>query len=193
MNTIAEALIALVTSTAFLLFFYGPWQRTVEDLARQIIFERRAQLFFLAQSGRLSFESNSYRMPRLMMNAYIRYAHDLSWPRLLFQNIFFDKKSKFSAQLTAAINEIEDKNTALAVRLLLAELSLTLFYLIGLKSIFLFPLFTIMLLAKPFSASVKLFIDSEIKKGRPMAEKLSRTMQASAAEEYQNELGPVFS
>jgi len=188
MNTIAEALVALVALAAFLLFFYGPWQRTVEDLARQIIFERRAQLFALAQSGRLSFESDSYRMPRLMLNAYIRYAHDLSWPRLLFQKIFFSKKSKFSTQLVNAVNKIEDNNTALAVKLLLSESSLTLAYLIGLKSIFLFPIFTIMLLAKPYSVSVKAFIDREIKQGRSVTEKVSLTMQTSAAEEYEAEL-----
>jgi hypothetical protein len=189
MNTIAEALVALVALTAFLLFFYGPWQRAVEDLARQIIFERRAQLFALAQSGRLSFESDSYKMSRLMLNAYIiRYAHDISWPRILFQKIFFSKSSKFSTQLVSAINKIEDNNTALAVKLLLSESSLALAYLIGLKSIFLFPIFTIMLLAKPYSVSVKSFIDREIKHGRSVTEKVSLTMQTSAAEEYEAEL-----
>src|SRR6266566_4122568 len=54
------------------------------DLFRQRVFALRAELFEVGASGKISFDDPAYRMLRSMMNGYIRFAHRISLPLLLF-------------------------------------------------------------------------------------------------------------
>ncbi len=69
---------------AFLAWFYGPWQETCTDFARQVIFEQRDRLFDLADARKISFDSVEYKKFRSSLNAAIRFSHEMTLARMLF-------------------------------------------------------------------------------------------------------------
>lgn len=109
---LVEALATLVSLGAIWFVVYGPWQTLCEDRARQHLFEARARIFDLAADGRLSFDSEEYRGIRSTLNCLIRYAHQLTWPRILAYALFI--RTPEGATITDYIKRIEDANTRLA-------------------------------------------------------------------------------
>ncbi len=79
-----DAIPSFVVIVLFLCLFYGPWQNFCTDCARQMIFEERAAVFDMAARGEVSFNSVQYIGVRLGLNRLIRFAHDLTLPRLVF-------------------------------------------------------------------------------------------------------------
>ena len=108
----ADAIAALIAISLFLLFFYGPWQSIMIDLARQTVFEQRDAVFDLAARGRLDFNSRDYKIIRDSFNNLIRYAHELNWVRLILFGYGVDKKT---SDLQTAIDQIEDIETRKSV------------------------------------------------------------------------------
>lgn len=80
----ADALVSVLVIAVFLAVFYGPWQALCADFARQYAFEQRDALFDFAADGHISFNSFEYRDARRSMEAVIRFAHDLTLPRLIY-------------------------------------------------------------------------------------------------------------
>lgn len=80
----ADALVTVALLVIFAAWFYGPWQESCADYARQIAFEQRDRLFDMAARGKISFKSNEYKNTRRKLNAAIRFAHRMTVGRLLF-------------------------------------------------------------------------------------------------------------
>lgn len=81
--TLDQFLTFLVIS-AFLAWFYGPWQEVCTDFARQIMFEQRDKLFDLAHSGEISFDADHYKRSRASLNAAIRFCHEMTLARVVY-------------------------------------------------------------------------------------------------------------
>ncbi len=83
METEIGAILTLGLIAVGVVWFYGPWQTLCIDWARQRLFEARDQLFDLAAQGKMSFNSTQYVELRRGFETTIRFAHKVSWPRLL--------------------------------------------------------------------------------------------------------------
>jgi hypothetical protein len=186
MITLANATVATATFMALICFFYGPWQRAAEDLTRQFIFERRARLFMLACEGKLSFDSESYKNARLMLNAFIRFAHDLSWPRLVFHALMDSEDEKsFGPRLTASIKQIEDLQTRKAVSRILHEASASLIFMMAMKSILLAVPVTLSLLIGLCTKLFNQYVTERIDSDEPsVVRKVTLNVEAQAAKQY---------
>lgn len=79
-----DGLVTYIMIVVFLAWFYGPWQDTCADYARQIIFEERDKLFDMASEGEMSFNSKDYKALRSSLNSAIRFSHEMTISRLLF-------------------------------------------------------------------------------------------------------------
>jgi hypothetical protein len=80
----SNALVSLMMLVALAVFVYGPWQGICTDFARQVLFEKRDEIFDMAADGEFSFKSREYKTIRSSLEACIRYAHDLTLPRFIF-------------------------------------------------------------------------------------------------------------
>lgn len=188
MSNLANAIIATAVLIALLCFFYGPWQRAAEDLTRQFIFERRSRLLMLACEGRVSFDSEAYKNARLMMNAFIRFAHDLSWPRLAFYAWDISEEPTFGVQLKESIAHVEDLDTRKAIYHILNEATAALVFMMAMKSI-IFAIPTTILLVigfctKVFNQRVTERIENIERDDKSVVQKLSHNIQAQAAQQY---------
>lgn len=112
---------AQINSFAFILvaggtiwFIYGPWQTYCEDSARQDLFDARNAIFDLAADGNLSFGSPEYKTIRSALNCFIRYAHHLTWPRLIAY-VLFMPKPEHTGVIGEMISRIENEETRLSV------------------------------------------------------------------------------
>jgi hypothetical protein len=133
----ADALISLILISVFIFWFYGPWQSTCTDYARQIIFEQRDKLFDIAASGRMAFQSREYGTIRSSLNAMIRYAHDATLPRLIYTYIALRRKEtdyKKSA-LYKATEQIQDSRLYEEMQIILAKSMMATACLIIFKSL----------------------------------------------------------
>ena len=83
-----DALVSFGVIVLFVVWFYGPWQETCIDYARQIIFEQRDKIFDLADSGEMNFNSKEYKQLRAALNAAIRFAHELTIARMIFSYVY---------------------------------------------------------------------------------------------------------
>jgi len=107
----ANALVAISVLSAVIFLVYGPWQWVCTDFARQVVFEKRDQLFDLARSGELNFKSREYRTIRSSLESSIRFAHDLTWPLLIVMWLSRKPGSDEKSELLEAVNRIEDAST----------------------------------------------------------------------------------
>jgi hypothetical protein len=175
-----DAIISLLTAVLFLLFFYGPWQATCTDWARQMIFERRDRLFDMAASGDLSFSSKEYKETREFLNGMIRFAHLLTWPYLLFLAKAV-KKMGIRADhpnILALINNIDDPSVRKRVHHLVVESTISLVAMIALKSAIVAPLAFAMCAAAFGSKGFK-YLVKQMQKNR-VVEMLSKIIQIEA-------------
>ena len=79
-----DPFVTFVLIAMFIVWFYGPWQETCADYARQIIFEQRDRLFDLAAEGKIAFSSKEYTTIRGSLNSAIRYCHEMTAARIAF-------------------------------------------------------------------------------------------------------------
>lgn len=62
---------------------FACWRNYRTDKLRQDIFDLRAELFEFAASGGIDFENRSYRRLRMLFNSMIRFAHKITFGRLV--------------------------------------------------------------------------------------------------------------
>ena len=105
----ANAVISLLALALFVCLFYGPWQAVCTDWARQILFEKRDKLFDMAMAGKLHFASEEYKSIRRMLESMIRFAHHLTWPKLLFIKKMHRDSDTARPQLFEMVERIQDK------------------------------------------------------------------------------------
>ena len=94
---LAEALY-LFLSVSLLWIVWFRWREYRIDALRQRFFSLRDDLFDLASSGEVSFDSVTYTYLRRKINGMIRFAHRISFARLVTSLIVFNiaGKLKFS-------------------------------------------------------------------------------------------------
>lgn len=125
--------------------FYGPWQWYCIEKSRQALFEIRAEIFNIAASGGLSFESIEYRAIRESINLRLRFAHRVCWQQLLLLAIFHPKlppESKFGEQIA----QIGNKKVQNYLRTAEERVNKTLAYLVICRSPFLLLAYVVVLL-----------------------------------------------
>ena len=109
METTALGLTALSTTLSLLALwalFHWLYRDYRVDLFRQRMFTLRDQLFDIAASGRIAFDDPAYGKLRSMINGYIRFAHRINLPLLLFASRSRHALSQGAhqiTQLTAAV------------------------------------------------------------------------------------------
>jgi hypothetical protein len=135
MTIYGDALAGLFALTLLGIVFYGPWQETATDIARQFVFERRDEIFDLAKAGKLGFDSPEYRIIRESLNQLIRFAHELTLPRFVFLmcSLSADELNRAS-DLSKAIAGIEDRETRREVERIVKDARSIMILMLGMKS-----------------------------------------------------------
>ena len=77
----------LVGISLVFVLLYVAWPKAVVDSIRHRIFELRDGLFDAAAEGRIAFDDPAYVGFRAKANNWIRYCHELSWPRIAFLSL----------------------------------------------------------------------------------------------------------
>jgi hypothetical protein len=119
-----SSLITLAGICALTVLIYGPWQDVCTAFARQVIFEKRDAIFDLAASGKLSFADADYRTIRAMLEKSIRFAHEVTIPRLLFYYTVLRWQGKTlgdKPELIKAVERIRDLQVRGEVQKLVME------------------------------------------------------------------------
>jgi hypothetical protein len=122
--TAISSLITLAGIVGLLVLIYGPWQDVCTAYGRQVLFEKRDAIFDLAAKGELSFHDPNYRTIRALLEKSIRFAHELTIPRLIFYFVLLRKRRRNrddKPELIKAVDKIEDAKTREAVRSLVIE------------------------------------------------------------------------
>ncbi len=131
-----DAMFTILCVIALFAIIYGPWQSLCTDYARQKLFEKRDELFNLAASGKLSFDSKVYKETRLQIERNIRFAHELTLPRFLLLSWLLNKNKRESSVSTLmhSIHNIPDHETRTLVLKLMKSTSSTMLYMMFAKS-----------------------------------------------------------
>lgn len=129
-----SALLGLGIFTALVCLIYGPWQWVCTDYARQVLFEKRDEIFDLAAAGKLSFKSSEYRTIRRSLESSIRFAHDLTLPYFLLMLIARKDAIGEKSELLEAVERIQDDEVRKEVSKKVAEAKQTLVLMLGFKS-----------------------------------------------------------
>ena len=90
------------------------------DEFRQSVFVVRDELFDFALAGKIAFDHPAYKLLRQSMNGFIRYAHQLTWFRLVcnvtrWQLLGEGKVFTWADQWEAALGTIENENVKRAL------------------------------------------------------------------------------
>jgi hypothetical protein len=172
----ADALVSLAALVAFACLFYGPWQAACTDIARQMIFERRDEIFDLARAGKLDFSSAEYKSIRRSMEGLIRYAHELTWVSLFFYYRGIAKHNvKRQSSVARAVASIEDPFVREKVNGLLSECTVALIAMIAAKSLLIAPVVLVVGIYAFCTHSFKSLLQS-----RGIVTTLSDTIQSGA-------------
>jgi len=111
LTAILESGIALAILAILLLRL---WAGLRLDEFRQSIFVVRDELFDFAASGAISFDHPAYRLLRQSMNGFIRYAHQLTWFRLVCNMILWqlheDHAFTWADRWDSALKTIPDES-----------------------------------------------------------------------------------
>lgn len=110
-----NAILAFMAIVGLVVFFYGPWQSLCVDVARQLLFEQRAKLFDLALNGKIQFNSDRYRKIRKSLEGSIRFAHDLTVPRMIYLALVYRIPNRRKSDLREAIEQIEDESVRIEI------------------------------------------------------------------------------
>lgn len=117
-----DAVTASVLALLLGVLLYGPWQWACTDFARQIVFEKRDAIFDMAASGRLNFKSSEYRKIRSSLEASIRFAHEMTLPRVAWLwFLFVRKRMPVVSDLQSAISAIREDDVRDEVKRLVTE------------------------------------------------------------------------
>ncbi len=113
-QTLATVFQSLTTLIAILVLLLWFWPAARLDQFRQGMFEIRDELFDYGASGRIKFDDPAYRLLRQLMNGFIRYAHQLTFFRVLMMSLMWmnleDKpKMEWSEKWNNAIKRIESE------------------------------------------------------------------------------------
>jgi hypothetical protein len=107
----SDALASIVALILLAVLFYGPWQATCTDWARQILFENRDKIFDMAQAGEIDFDSAEYAEIRKSLQGLIRYCHHVTLPMLLIHLLAgVDSTESALKSSIAKIPSIEARN-----------------------------------------------------------------------------------
>jgi hypothetical protein len=171
----ADAILSLLALLCLGYLFYGPWQEVCTDVARQFIFERRDQLFDLALEGKLSFESKEYRTTRNLLEAMIRYAHECTWPYLVFQAVCQrpELKDQPRYDVRKTLGSINDPGTRKVVERLVLESTFAIIAMMGVRSVLILPVGVLLVCARHAGLLDKL-------EQRDVASKVARKIQTDA-------------
>jgi len=90
-----------------------PWSTARLDAFRQRIFALRDELFDYAADGNVSFDEPAYRLLRQSMNGMIRYAHQITFFRVIMTMVEVElmihtPKSNWSEEWRRAVENIPD-------------------------------------------------------------------------------------
>jgi hypothetical protein len=164
-----DASIAVLTLLALCVLFYGPWQEVCTDYARQVMFEKRDNLFDMAVNGELDFGSTEYRTIRTSLEKSIRYAHELTLPRfVLFQWLLNRTNLKNTeSNLLVAVRSIKNDDVRLKVERLVSEAQLSMILMAMAKSPLTVLLFLASFIMIKFQKDSKRYIREA---SRPLAE-----------------------
>ena len=124
-----------ILAIVFLVLFYGPWQTFLVDRARQNIFEVRDEIFDLAAAGRLEFDSKEYGQIRHIFQVFLRFAHQMTWLRLVIYAVALRGHSGSNPDLKVTVERIQDIEVRRAVETQISKLALTLVGLILCRSL----------------------------------------------------------
>jgi hypothetical protein len=102
----SNALVGLAVLVALLLLIYGPWQWACTDYARQILFEKRDEIFDMAADGELSFNSSQYHAIRGSLESCIRFAHDLTLPNFVYLALVRKGISPNKSDMSSAVDSL---------------------------------------------------------------------------------------
>lgn len=108
-------MLALINLAAFwialcglLFILYGPWQEYWTEWARQRLFESRDRIFDLAAAGNIKFSDKRYTNIRSSYNRLIRFAHRITWPRLITYKLMVPEPDQVPV-LLESIDAIDDQ------------------------------------------------------------------------------------
>lgn len=109
--TVFQSFTALISVLALLLWFL-PIARL--DRFRQDLFEIRDELFDYAASGNIGFDDPAYRLLRQLMNGFIRYAHQITFFRIVVTSIMWmtfegKPKSEWADKLEGALKCVKNE------------------------------------------------------------------------------------
>lgn len=149
----ASALLGLSAFGLMLLLFYWPWQQWCTDWARQIVFESRDEVFDLARSGKLDFNSNEYKTIRTSLERLIRFAHELT----IFKYAILMSATRGDAisELSRATSSISDDVTRARVRELVANAHVAMVKMLAMKSLILLFVLAAACLVEPLRRWIK--------------------------------------
>jgi hypothetical protein len=97
-------LVSAISLCVLVFILLGPYQRFRVDKVRQELFAIRDELFDQARDGKISFESEAYRATRTTLNGAIRFAHRLSFSRLIMFGVMLKHRADAGAGFTRAMN-----------------------------------------------------------------------------------------
>lgn len=137
----ADAVFAIVIVFALVLLYLGPWQSVCTAYARQVIFEKRDQLFDMAADGELRFESQEYREIRSSLEMLIRFAHDATLLNFLVVRPHLTKpSSRRPSEQSRYVNGIGNPVVRNKVERLVSEAQIAIVSMIVAKSILILPI-----------------------------------------------------
>jgi hypothetical protein len=113
--TEVNALVSLVSLLFIIIMAYWFYQGYRVDLFRQRVFKLRDELFDYAVDGHISFEDDSYKLMRTIMNGGIRYAHRLDFIHsimLVGPGRPLNKEQSFTARFDLALKTLDDEQKA---------------------------------------------------------------------------------
>jgi hypothetical protein len=85
------------------------WRDYKIDKLRQAIFDLRAELFEYAATGNIDFNDYYYRRMRTLLNSMIRFAHELSFVRLVTAILLEKWRPMLTTKLTF-LDELDEYN-----------------------------------------------------------------------------------
>jgi hypothetical protein len=175
---VADGLVALLFLTSIVCLFYGPWQDVCIDLSRQFIFEKRDQLFDMAADGRISFESETYRAARDLMNGMLRYAHELTWTQMVVHSYVYGatpRRTRLRDLLAAEKPEIRKE-----IEGILRECSAVMAGMMAMKSIFIGPFCFLVCIGMLCTAGMNYLVRFVARQKK--FEPINETIQATSAD-----------
>lgn len=80
-------LMSIVSLALIAVFLFYPYNSLRVDKVRQSLFALRDEMFDDATQGKIRFDSEAYRATRVLLNGAIRFAHQISFARIIAYNL----------------------------------------------------------------------------------------------------------